>query len=278
MKREELKKQLTMIKENNWEIPSEVDAYELSLEMLNNIGSVDPVLRDSLIFNMLQKVIIYKKISYEQMKEILRLCLSEEHLFYGLGKIDDDSVFNRTFTILVVGDIININNNVEKEFLNKEEVLYVYKKVMEYFEKEKDYRGYVEVKGWAHSSAHTADTLCSLAESKFIGYKELMEMLVIIKDKICIDTYAYINEEDERLINTFMSIYNRNIVQNEDIINWIYSFQNVEENGKYPNKEYLRENRKVFFRSLYFRFKKFNLENRIIEAIEQVLNNLPAFF
>ncbi|WP_072831889.1 DUF2785 domain-containing protein [Clostridium collagenovorans] len=57
-------------------------------------------------------------------------------------------------------------------------------------------RGYVVDKGWAHSSAHTADALCSLAESKFIKYEELMEMLDIIKDKICVDTYTYINEEE----------------------------------------------------------------------------------
>lgn len=149
MKREEeLKKQLTMIKENNWEVPMEVDPYELSLEMLDNIGTVDSILRDRLILGMFLRVIVDKKVSYIQMKEILRLCLSEEHLFCGLGKIQDDSVFNRTFTICIVQAIIGVNNKDEIGFLGEEEVLYVYKKVMDYFRREKDLRGYVVDKGW----------------------------------------------------------------------------------------------------------------------------------
>lgn len=279
MKREqELKQQLTMIKENNWEIPRGVDPYVLSLEMLDNIGSIDSQLRDSLILGAFLRVIINKKISYEQMKELLKLCLSEEHLFYGVGKIDDDSVFNRTFTICIVESIISVNNKHEEGFLNESEVLLVYNEVMRYFTNEKDLRGYVEGKGWAHSSAHTADALCVLAENKFIKHKELMEILEIIKEKICVDTYTYINEEEERLINAFMCIYNRNIIRNKDIIKWIYSFEVVGKRGKYPAEEHLRENRKVFLRSLFFRFKKFNLDESLIKAVEQVLNNLPTFF
>lgn len=279
MKRdEELKKQLTMIKENNWEIPIGRDPYALSLEMLDNIGSIDSELRDSLILGLFLRVIIEKKISYEQMKELLKLSLSEEHLFYRVGKVDDDSVFNRTFTICIVDAIISVNNNQEEGFLNESEVLHVYEEVMRYFRNEKDLRGCVEGKGWAHSSAHTADVLCVLAENKFIKHKELMEILEVIKQKICVDTYTYINEEDERLVNVVMSIYHRNVITNEEIVNWIYSFQDIKKRGKYPEEEHLRENQKVFFRSLFFRFKKYNMDESLIKAVEKTLSNLPAFF
>lgn len=129
-----------------------------------------------------------------------------------------------------------------------------------------------------HSSAHTADALCSLAESKFIKYEELMEMLDIIKDKICVDTYTYINEEEERLINLFICIYSRNIIKNEEFINWIYSFADFKSIGKYPAEEHLRENRKIFLRGLIFRDKKFKLDEKFINAVEEVLDKLPAFY
>ncbi|MGL5353648.1 MAG: hypothetical protein ACRDA5_10025, partial [Clostridium sp.] len=64
----------------------------------------------------------------------------------------------------------------------------------------------------------------------------------------------------------------------DEIINWIYSFKDINANGKYPHEEHLRENRKVFFRSLYFRVKKFNLEESIIKEIENVLNSIPIFY
>ena len=239
---------------------------------------LNSILRDNLILSMFYRIIEGTKISYEQMKKILKLCLSEDHLFYGLGKVKDDSVFNRTFSMLIIKVIVSTNNKAEKEFLCESEVLNVYKKVMEYFRKENDLRGYVEGKGWAHSTAHTSDDLCSLAESRYLKYEELMEILDIIKEKICVSTYTYINEEDERLINTFMSVYNRNIISTEEIINWIYSFKDINANGKYPEEEHLRENRKVFFRSLYFRVKKFNLEESIIKSIDNVLNSIPAFY
>ena len=262
---EKLKQELTKIKENNWVIPEGVKPYELAIEMMDNIGSVDSILRDNLILNVFYKIIEEDKISYEQMKKILRLCLSEDHLFYGLGKVNDDSVFNRTFSILIIEAILSANNKAEKEFLCESEVLNIYKRVMEYFKKEQDFRGYVEGKGWAHSTAHTADALCSLAQSRYINHEELMEILFIIKKKVCISTYTYINEEDERLINVFMSIYKRNIITTEEIINWIYSFKDINANGKYPDEEHLRENRKVFLRSLYFRAVNFNLEEYIIK-------------
>lgn len=273
-----LKEELTKIKESNWMTPEEVEVYELCIKMMDSIGSTDSTLRDNLILSMFYRIIEYKKISYEQMKEILRLCLSENHIFYEIGKVKDDSVFNRTFSMLIIEAIVSSNNRAFEEFLSESEILNVYKKVMEYLGKENDLRGYVEGRGWAHSTAHASDTLCALVQSRYLEYRELIEILDIIKKKICISTYTYINEEDERLINTFMSIYNRNIINTDEIISWIYSFKDINANGKYPEEEHLRENRKVFFRSLYFRVKKFNLEESIIKSIENVLNSIPTFY
>ena len=114
MKREEkLKQELIKIREDDWNIPCNIEPYVLSVEMMNNIGSTDSFLRDNLILSMFYKIIEGKKISYEQMKEILRLCLSEKHIFYGLGKEKDDSVFNRTFSILIIEAIISVNNKAD---------------------------------------------------------------------------------------------------------------------------------------------------------------------
>lgn len=275
---EKLKQELTKIKESNWIIRHGVDAYELCIKMMDNIGSLDSNLRDNLILNMFDRIIEGRKISYDQMKEILRLCLSEEHLFWGIGKVKDDSVFNRTFSMLIIEIILCVNNKNEKEFLCEEEVLGVYKKVMDYFRKENDLRGYVEGKGWAHSTAHTSDALSALVESRYLKYEEHKAILDMIKEKTCVSTYTYINEEDERLINTFMRVYNRKNISTDEIINWLYSFKDINANGKYPDEEHLRENRKVFFRSLYFRVKKFNVEESIIKAIENVLDSIPAFY
>lgn len=273
----ELKNLLTSIKENNYKVPGTIDINELTLNMLNNIGSLNEELRDHLIFNVFQRLILNGRISKDQMKEILKLSLSEKHLFYGLGKKEDDSVFNRTFTMLIIADIIESNNKAEDKFLTQEEVVNVFNKVMEYYREEKDLRGYVEGKGWAHSTAHASDALGCLVESNCLNHVQLMEILKVIKDKVCVTNYTYINEEDERIINTFMCIYNRNIITLDEIINWISSFKDVICDEE-PGAEHLRENRKVFFRSLYFRAKKYKVENKVLEAVEDVLESLPAYY
>lgn len=269
-----LKIQLKNIWENDWNIPEDVDIYALSLEMMDNIGSTDPELRDMLILELLYNIISCEKISYDQMKELLKLSLSDNNLFYKIGGNEDDSVFKRTFTLCIINMILNLNNECDDSFLSEEDILHVYNEVLRYFRNEKDVRGYVDIKGWAHSSAHTGDVLCSLSESKVIKHMELLEILQAIKEKICINTYTYINREDERLINAVVSILDRNILTDEEIINWINSFKNIEYIDKYPEDDHLRINRKTFMRSLYFRLKKINANEKLINAVEEPLNNI----
>ncbi|SFA69621.1 DUF2785 domain-containing protein [Clostridium frigidicarnis] len=269
-----LKIQLKNIWENDWNIPQDVDIYALSLEMMDNIGSTDPELRDMLILELLYNIISCEKISYNEIKELLKLSLNDNHLFYKIGENEDDSVFKRTFTLCIINMILNLNNECDDSFLSEKDILHVYNEVLRYFRNEKDVRGYVNIKGWAHSSAHTGDVLCSLSESKVIKHRELIEILQAIKEKICINTYTYINREDERLINAVVSILDRNILTDEEIINWINSFKNIEYIDKYPEDDHLRINRKMFMRSLYFRLKKINANKKLINAVEEPLNNI----
>lgn len=274
MNEKKFKNQLIEIKENNWAIPEDIDAYDLTLELMDNIGSTDSELRDGLIFRLLMMIIRTKKISFDQMEELLTICLSERHLFNGVGKIEDDSVFNRTFTSLVIAGILRVNYKEQEKFLSESQIKHVYKEVLKYLRTEKDLRGYVEFKGWAHSTAHTADMLCGLASSKGIDHNELLEILQVIKEKVCVDTYTYINEEDERLINAFICVICREIVSDEEIIDWINNFQNVEDVKQCPQYEHLRINRKNFLRSLYFRLKNEDDAEGVLEAIEEGLSKL----
>lgn len=269
-----LKNQLKDIWENDWNIPEHINPYALSLEMMDNIGSTDPELRDMLILELLYNIISCKKISYEHMKELLKLSLSDSHLFYKIGEPEDYSVFKRTFTLCVINMILSLNNECDNNFLSEKEILHVYNEVLRYFRAEKDLRGYVAIKGWAHSSAHTGDVLCSLAKSTAIKHNELLEILQSIKEKICINTYTYINREDERLINAVVSILDRTILTDKEIINWINSFKNAEYVDKYPEDDHLRVNRKTFMRSLYFRLKKINANEQLINAVEKPLTSI----
>lgn len=274
----QLKEQLQAIKDNDWKLPEGIDSYALALKAVENIGATDPVLRDELILEYLIVLITQKLLNKEQIKVLLNSCLTEKHLFYKLGEAEDDSVFNRTFSLLVVDVILYYHINLDGSLLTKEEVSKVFSDVIRYVRTEKDVRGYVKDKGWAHAMAHSGDALGSLASCKEINHDQLQEILEVIKGKLSITYYVYKNEEAERLTSAILNVIRRNILGEEEIINWIKSFDKLELPKELPYNQYWKENVKNLLRSLYFRLKYKKLPEIFIEAIEEVQNNINSLY
>lgn len=272
----QLKQQIISIRDNDWKIPENINNYKLVLEGMSNIGSTDPLLRDGLILELIYKMIVEKDLNNQEIKDLMRLALCEKHLFYKIGQKEDDSVFNRSFTVLLIRGMLYRHNNSQEKLFTEEEIKEICSKLLKYVQKEKDVRGYIETKGWAHSAAHTGDVLSEIALCKEISSSELLAILKSIKGKICIDYYAYKNNEDERLVSAVINIIQRRIIKDEEIINWIKSFENIQKTGKYPEDHYLLENHKNFLAALYFRLKRKNESKAFLDAIEQVLYNTAA--
>lgn len=270
-----LKTILKEIKENNFMVPESLDVNELVLRMMNNIGDSDPELRDKLIYSTMSRWVMNNEISIENLKKMLKMSINDNHLFFRIGEKDTDSVFTRSFSILLI-PLILIKHR-ESNFLSKEEIKEVYTKVVDYFIKEKDLRGYVMDKGWAHSVAHAADALDDLALCSEIEYRELVNILEIIKEKVCISSYVYINEEDERLVTAVMNILNRGLITDEEFCKWIRSFNKYEKTGSYPEDDNILTNTKSFLRSLYFRIIKREYKRRLVDEIKTSLEGISNF-
>jgi hypothetical protein len=77
---------------------------------------------------------------------------------------------------------------------------------LKFYNEDRDVRGFVEGKRWAHGAAHGADALGEPAQCEIIGYEGLKEILDSIYKKININYYGYINNEDERLISAVKEV------------------------------------------------------------------------
>lgn len=273
-----LKEQLQSIKNNNWKIPEGVDTFALALKAMDNIGSTDPVLRDELVLEFLIALITHKLLRGEQVKELLVACLSDKHLFYKLGEAEDDSVFNRTFTLLIVDVILFYHSTFGGYFFTREEIFEVFNAVVKYVRLEKDVRGYVDGKGWAHAMAHSGDVLSSLALCRELNHYQLQEILEVIKGKMNITYYVYVNEEAERLTSAICNVIQSNILGEDEILNWIKSFNNLEIPKSLPDRHYWKENIKNLLRSLYFRLKFKKAPEVFIKALEEVQNNINSVY
>lgn len=268
-----LKEKLKKVKENNYAIVDEENAYELAIEMLKGIGSIDPVLRDDLIYSILSKWIQEDMFTYEQLKNLLSLSIDDQHLFYKLGEINHDSVFTRSFSLLVIAVILYKNN--EKEFLILSDLENVKKRLFHYAVKENDIRGYVEEKGWAHSIAHLADCLDELAKNQNSNHIDLFMILKIINLRILESENVHVCEEDERLVTAVCAILDRSILSEDEIENWIMSFKNIEKTGEYVKDFNMKINSKHFLRSLYFRLNQ--LESDKHSIISKALEDLNTY-
>ncbi|MNP30362.1 hypothetical protein D3C76_1234300 [compost metagenome] len=172
-------------------------------------------------------------------------------MFYRVGEKGTDSVFTRSFSV----SLITLINGKDRTlpFLSKEEVILIKNKLIQYTYLERDVRGYIEGKGWAHAVAHVADAFEDMAQSRFLEDKDLIDMLNAIQSKIFVNDHIYINEEDERNVTAVISIFSQDVLKEQDIHQWIQSFINRKLIRKHPEDDILSKNIKCFMRSLYFR-------------------------
>lgn len=266
----ELKEKLEMIKNNNYYI-NEDEIENLIFIMMKNIGSTDALLRDNFIYYTFYKWTEKNYIKKEQMKDILNIALGENNLFFKIGENNTDSIFTRSFSALIIPLALYLNNI--DEFLNKEDILNIKNNIIKYLTEEKDFRGYVEEKGWADGIGHGLDVVDSLASSKLINHKELKELLELILNLIKNKDYVYITEEDIRFSRAFISIYNRNLISDEEFLDFFNRLMEIEDTIEMNYKINLEINIRNFLQNLYFKLLREKNEN-LLKLIEEKIFKL----
>lgn len=147
------------------EPPAGHSAEQLLPELLDALASPDPDLRDELAYPLLDTWVHSGRLSPEAMR-----ALTEEltaRLLEGIDSPGDDRVFRRTFAALGLAELVGEDN--ERPFLAEERLRAVFGAALRYLAEERDLRGFVPGKGWAHGVAHVADLLWLLAYSPHLG-------------------------------------------------------------------------------------------------------------
>lgn len=240
--------------------------------MMKHIGTIDPTLRDDLIYTTFAKLINGGIIPQSKLLKMLEICLDEEHLFYKIGEEKGDSVFTRSFSSLVVALILA---NDDGTLLDAKKVQDIKTAILEYLDREKDTRGFVENKGWAHSIAHGADMLTALVSHTHFHMSILAEVLKSIK--ICLlKDVVYQDEEDERLIFAIEALLEKGM-EKHILINWIKALSTILNEGQVNHGQTLpfyhsKVNVNNFMKSLYFRAKHLNPDKELLECIEQEIH------
>lgn len=250
------------------------DLDQLIIQMVEHIGSTDAELRDKLIYTSFYYFTKDGYLNHKQMEYLIETCLDQKHLFLDIGSTNDDSVFTRAFSTLVIALILDRDR--EEQFLSKETALKSIESSILYLQKEEDTRGYVEEKGWAHSIAHGADLLAEAVKHPLFDLVLASECLNTIGRCILKDT-AYIDEEDERLIYALIALLEKGMEENL-LKEWITNLSNrVSEikntTGYSPYFFRMNTNLNQFLKSLYFRLLFLNDGIQTRHEIERILKS-----
>lgn len=264
----DLKARLTAIVENDYQQTE--DAFPLAEAMLARVGDTDPELRDTLIYGVFIRWIIRDVFSTSELLAISAILRDEDHLTLGLGESGSDSVFTRSFSMLLLTGLVYRHRS--QPLYARKDLLGLFQQVMDVFEQEQDLRGFVPVKGWAHTAAHTADVLDEFALCPELGREELKRLLAAIRTKIAVSQHLYACDEDERMTTAAVGAIRREEVSQDDVRKWLEGFPALlDEELEQPLRMWQRANMRHFLRSLAYRFKAIQ-EN----AYDQALNGALA--
>jgi hypothetical protein len=269
------------IAKNDYAIREGHTLDELTKTLFGYLGSTDPELRDDIAYGVYANWLKREMYTKEQIRTHVDELLS--NLDKGLGETESDSVFLRTFSVLLLAEIVHNDN--KKPLLEKDQIQTVLSRGLWYLDAEKDTRGHIPVKGWAHALAHTADLMLVLGKNRNTEKDDLENILQGIAKKLIHSTkWVYIHGEDDRLANAVTSILQRNLLTEDFLKAWLNSFTDPEIswNGAYTDEGQVKafHNVRDFLRSLFEALRAANElpeKETIAKLVHEALDNLKPY-
>lgn len=258
------------IMDNEYAVPMGYSVAALTAELLSYLGSPDPELRERPAYAILDAWIHRGYYSHAELWAMATQLL--HHLTIGLGEQQSDTIFWRSFSLLILTEIIY--HDLTHPTLSTTEVRQVLEQALAYFEAEQDLRGYDPEKGWIHAIAHAADLLWVLVQHRDVAASDLSRIMDALAEKVTAPVaHVYLYGEEERLVRTVMGVLQRDLLTLPSLaiwlellthprgrISWSESFEGSE-GGKMMDvvrseaETCARHNTKYFLCSLYFQLR-----------------------
>ncbi len=239
---------------NDFALPGGYAIESLTDELMGYLASTDPLLRDEFGYGILVNWMEKGFVGPELLRGMIPTMLA--NLKVGIGEQDTDTVFLRSFSVLHLATLIAHDN--EKPYLSEKEMRQIFEAGLDYFQAERDLRGMVGEKGWAHTVAHTADLLKFSSRNIHLNKTDLESILHAIAAKLTtIGPTVFTYGEDDRLAHVLDAILARNLLPLDTLTAWIEKLGEptrtrlrMAENGTdgYTTSQNVRN----FLRALYF--------------------------
>jgi hypothetical protein len=203
--------------EANLAVPAAESAGQLALELPALAASTDPALRDGCGYEILAAWVYRDHLLSAEQLEALRLKLSPGMTAH-LGEAENDTVFLRSFSALYLS--ILAAEDLRHPFLSPPAFKQTLDLALQSYAREKDLRGYVPGKGWAHATAHVADLLKFLGRSPHLSKEEQKLIVNAIAQRCRSAGSVFSHGEDARMAAALLSIAERKDCDEEVFRSW----------------------------------------------------------
>jgi hypothetical protein len=205
------------IKENNFAIPAKESAGQLALELPALAASTDPALRDGCGYDILAAWVYRDNLLSPEQLEALRLRLLPGMTAH-LGETENDTIFGRSFSALYLS--VLAAQDLRHPFLSEAAFKQMLDVALQCYAREKDLRGYVPEKGWAHATAHVADLLKFLGRSPHLSQGDQKRIVSAIAQRCRNAGSTFVWGEDARMAAALLSIAERKDCDVDVFRNW----------------------------------------------------------
>ena len=235
-------------------IPQGRTAIDMLVSMNPLLASPDPVLRDDVAYSAAERWILReKRLSPADLRALLRLWTA--NLDDGLGQSGDDRVFKRSFSALSLSVIAAAD--LSAPFLEAAEVQAFFDRMLDYFNRERDLRGFDAARGWMHTPAHTSDALKFLSRNQKLAAGSDVRLLEAVRSKIESHDAVFAWGENDRMALALQSAVRRPDADGAALTawteHWMKAHRDLWANGPHvdPRRFAMVENAKQVMRSLH---------------------------
>ena len=202
-------------------VPPGASAAALAPELIVWLGSPDPELRDTLAYSILDTWIGHAQLTDAQLLTILPQL--QHNLTIGIGGSGGDSVFLRSYSSLILASFAE--RDLQQPFLSPGQYRALLGSALAYLRDERDNRGFDPVKGWVHSTAHTADLLANLARNPRFSPADQLAVFSSIDQRLRSATSVYTYGEQDRLAVALLCVITRQDFALAGFQSWLDSVQ-----------------------------------------------------
>ncbi|MCP3422152.1 DUF2785 domain-containing protein [Nocardioides pinisoli] len=207
------------VQKAGFEVPSDRPLDDLTAELTTMLGSTDAAVRDGTAFPALATWI--ERGVYDDLLAGLGDGMVAG-LAVGLGETGTDTVFRRSFSSLILATCMERDN--EQHLLPGAKIMEWGDHAATWFLTERDTRGFVPGKGWAHTIAHGADTIGALAGSPHLAGPEHAVLLDVLAERVLQQPAdePLVCGEPDRIAAAVMQVLRRNTLGLDVLEPWVH--------------------------------------------------------